>query len=95
MKSKGKTISVALLAASLLGGGGGLACFTWAAEPTEALTATSFAQYQRQIKPQSGESRWLEVPWFLDLHAARQKAAAEGKPMILWSGGGAPPVGGC
>ncbi|GDY07562.1 MAG: hypothetical protein DWI21_14415 [Planctomycetota bacterium] len=65
------------------------------ATSAEALSATTFAQFQKQIKPQPGESRWLEVPWLLDLHAARQKAAAEGKPLFVYSSGGATGIGAC
>ncbi len=59
------------------------------------LGADTFAQIQKQIKPQPGESRWMEVPWFLDLHEARQKAAAEGKPLFIYSSGGATGIGAC
>ncbi len=89
MMNKRKTMSVVLL---LLVSASGLASHTWAAE---ALTATTFAQYQKHIKPQPGESRWMEIPWFLDLHAARQKAAAEGKPLFIYSSGGATGIGAC
>lgn len=64
-------------------------------EPTAPLTAKTFAQVQKQIKPQADESRWITVPWFLDLHAARQKAAAEGKPLFIYSSGGATSIGSC
>lgn len=92
MMDKQKTMSAVLL---LLGSAGVLALHTQAAEQTEALTATTFAQYHRQIKPQPGESRWMEVAWFLDLHAARQKAASEGKPLFIYSTGGATGIGSC
>ena len=59
------------------------------------LNAKTFAQLQKQIKPQPGESRWMEVLWFLDLHEARQKAAAEGKPLFIYSTGGATGIGAC
>ena len=59
------------------------------------LTAENFQQLYQQIRPQPGESRWLEVPWQIDLHAARQKAAAEGKPLFVMSGGGATAIGPC
>lgn len=59
------------------------------------LSAATFAEYQKQIKPQSGESRWMEVPWFLDLHEARRQAAAEGKPLFIYSSGGATGIGAC
>jgi hypothetical protein len=59
------------------------------------LDADTFAPLQKQIRPQPGESRWLELPWLIDLHAARQKAAAEGKPLFVLSGGGATGIGAC
>jgi len=79
----------------LLLGCAGTSALAWAGEPAETLTATTFAQIQKHIKPQPGESRWMEIPWFLDLHAARQKAAAEGKPLFLYSSGGATGIGAC
>jgi hypothetical protein len=42
------------------------------------------------IKPQKGEEKWQEIPWMVDLWAARQKAAAEGKPILLWEMDGHP-----
>ena len=96
-----KTRTAGLLTASLLlGSAGGFACLAGAAEPVapkadEALTATTFAQYQKQIKPQPGESRWMDVPWFIDLHEARQKAAAEGKPLFIYASGGSVSIGSC
>jgi hypothetical protein len=59
------------------------------------LNAETFPQLHKQIRPQPGESRWLELPWLIDLHAARQKAAAEGKPLFVLSGGGATGIGAC
>lgn len=59
------------------------------------LNADSFPQLNKQIRPQPGESRWLEVPWLIDVHEARQKAAAEGKPLFVYSGGGAIGIGAC
>ncbi len=46
----------------------------------------------RLIKPGPGEARWAQVPWApsTDLWAARQKAAAEGKPVLLWYMAGEP-----
>ena len=92
MMNKLKTMSACLL---LLGSAGGLASHMSAAEPTEALTATTFAQHQKHIQPQPGESRWMEISWFLDLHAARQKAATEGKALFIYSSGGATGIGAC
>jgi hypothetical protein len=65
------------------------------AKPAEPLTADTFAPLQKQIRPQPDESRWLEVPWLLDLHEARRQAAALGKPLFVYSGGGATGIGAC
>ena len=81
-----KTMSVLFLAAGVLLG-------RTCAE--EMLTPETFLQYHKQIRPQPGESRWLEIPWLLDLHEARRKAAAEGKPLFVYSGGGATGIGAC
>jgi len=59
------------------------------------LSADNFAQLRQQIRPQPGESRWLEIPWLIDIHEARQRAAALGKPLFVYSGGGATGIGAC
>jgi hypothetical protein len=82
------------LAASFIVGVGGLSAM--AQPPDEVkLDANTVPQLHKQIRPQPGESRWLELPWLIDLHAARQKAAAEGKPLFVLSGGGATGIGAC
>ena len=81
-----------LLCVSLLRGSVALA---QPARDEVKLTADTFPQLHKQIRPQPGESRWLELPWLIDLHAARQKAAAEGKPLFVLSGGGATGIGAC
>src|SRR5262245_56323655 len=66
-----------------------------AAPPAAELTSDTFTALQRQIRPQAGESRWLEISWLLDLHEARRQAAAAGKPLFVYSGGGATGIGAC
>ena len=61
----------------------------------DGIPASQFQALRDLIRPQAGESRWRELDWLTSLHEARMRAAAEGKPILLWSGGGAPPVGGC
>ncbi len=51
-----------------------------------------FPQTHKLIKPQPGESRWREVPWLTSLWEARQKAAAAGKPMVVFTGSGGAPL---
>jgi hypothetical protein len=90
--TKLKPFAGILLGVSLMIGGVALA----QPAPTEVkLTADTFPQLHKQIRPQPGESRWLELPWLIDLHAARQKGAAEGKPLFVLSGGGATGIGAC
>jgi hypothetical protein len=44
------------------------------------------------ILPGKGDSQWLSVSWLpaTNIWAARQKAAAEGKPLFLWYMAGEP-----
>lgn len=75
---------------------GFLFCAASAALPAqEGIPAGEFARLRDLIRPQPGESNWRRVDWLTSLHAARVQAASEGKPILLWSGGGAPPLGGC
>jgi len=61
---------------------------TWA---SRAL-AERFNEIQKLIKPQPGESRWMEIPWQTSLWTARGLAAKEGKPIFLWFGSGGSPA---
>ncbi len=46
------------------------------------------------IKPQAGESRWMEIDWYPSVWEGRKEAARLGKPLFLMAGsGGAPPAG--
>jgi hypothetical protein len=92
--------AVVMLAASVLASTSALTYLLLAAEPPTSqaadaaarkLLAEKFEDVQKLIKPQPGESRWMEIPWQVSLWEARQKAAAEGKPMFVWSGSGGAP----
>lgn len=54
-----------------------------------------FESLHAMIKPQPGESRWMEIDWHPSVWEARQKAAAEGKPLFLMAGSGGAPAAGC
>ena len=60
-----------------------------------AIPADQFLKLHALIKPQPGELRFHEIPWLIDVWEARKKAAAEGKPILVWSGAGGSPVGVC
>jgi RNA polymerase sigma factor (sigma-70 family) len=62
------------------------------------LTPGNFAKLQALIRPQENEWRHLRVHWLTDVVAARKKAAAEDKPIIVLRTGGAgynDPLGSC
>jgi hypothetical protein len=58
-------------------------------------TPATFGKLHKLIKPQPGESRFQEIPWLLSVWEGRQKAAALGKPMLVWAGGWGVPIGVC
>jgi hypothetical protein len=60
-----------------------------------AIPDDQFRKLHTQIKPGPGELRFQQVPWLLDVWEARKKAAAEGKPILVWSGAGGAPIGVC
>lgn len=59
------------------------------------LSTAELEKLHRLIKPQPGESRWMEIAWYPSVWEARQKAAREGKPLFIWAGSGGAPAAGC
>jgi hypothetical protein len=53
-------------------------------------TPDNFAKFHAFLRPRPAEEKWLQIPWMTDLWEARKKAAAEGKPMLLWEMDGSP-----
>ena len=71
-----------------------LAATAGAAEP-KPIPPEQFDAISKLIKPQPGELLFQQIPWLLSVHDARVKAAAEGKPLLIWSGSGGAPLGVC
>lgn len=68
------------------------------ARPPAALDAESFPRIHALIRPQADEWRHLKVNWITDVVAARKRAAAEDKPLVICYTGGAgynEPLGVC
>jgi len=65
------------------------------ADEPKPLPADQFEKLHKLIKPQAGESRWMEIHWYPNIWEARQKAAKEGKPLFIWAGSGGAPAAGC
>ncbi|MCI0425344.1 MAG: hypothetical protein L0Z47_05750 [Actinobacteria bacterium] len=68
---------------------------TLQADEPKAIASDQFDQLHRLIKPQAGESRWMEIDWYPSVWEARQRAAKEGKPLFIWAGSGGAPAAGC
>ena len=59
-----------------------------ARKPAARIPADQFDKLRALIKPLSGG--FDDIPWMTDLCEAREKAAAEGKPLLVWVGDGHP-----
>lgn len=55
-----------------------------------AFAGESFRELHSLIKPKASEESWTRIPWMTSLWEARQRAAAEGKPILLWEMDGHP-----
>ena len=56
----------------------------------EPVPPQQFDALHRTIKPLPREQKWAEIPWMASLWEARQRAAREGKPILLWEMDGHP-----
>lgn len=54
------------------------------------ITDADVAQLRRVIRPAGGEDPFDTIPWETSLWEARAKAAAAGKPILLWEMDGHP-----
>jgi hypothetical protein len=55
----------------------------------DGLTVEEFEKLHRELKPPAGEA-WLSIPWKTSLLEARDLAALEKKPILIWSMDGHP-----
>ena len=61
------------------------------AEPAKTtLSDTEYASTLKAVRPAAGEDRFTQIPWLTSLWEARQKAAEQGKPILLWEMDGHP-----
>ena len=54
-----------------------------------------FEKLHTLIKPETGESRWMEIDWYPTVLEGWKVAAAEGKPIFFMAGSGGAPCAGC
>jgi hypothetical protein len=65
------------------------------ADKSSALSTAEFDALHALIKPQPGESRWMEIDWHPNVWEGREVAAAQGKPIFFMAGSGGAPCAGC
>jgi hypothetical protein len=70
-----------------------VAVLSGAAAAASAIQPAEFAELHALVKPHPGESKWATVPWMTNLQAARERSAAEGKPIFVWRAGGGEVLG--
>lgn len=64
------------------------------AQDAPKFPAEKFDKLLKSIKPQAGEFAWHdEILWFTGIQEAREKAAAEGKPILVWCSADGQPCG--
>ena len=59
----------------------------------EEIPAADFERLHALIKPQPGESPWREIPWLTRVREARRRAAAEDKPLVIFTAADGSPLG--
>jgi len=60
------------------------------AVPAPSPQDGDFEKLHALIKPEADELKFLRVPWLTSVTEARRKAAAEGKPLFIWTMAGEP-----
>ena len=64
-----------------------------AADRVAKIPDDDFQRLYTLIKPQKGESPWREIAWLTNVTDARIKAAAEGKPIVIFTAADGSPLG--
>ena len=60
------------------------------ARAADPFSAEEFAHVHSIVIEGADEQPWQQIPWGTNLWKARQQAAAEGKPILLWEMDGHP-----
>ena len=56
----------------------------------EPIASEQFAKLHSLIRPKPSEQKWERIAWLTSLWVARQRAAEQGKPILLWEMDGHP-----
>lgn len=82
-------MKIRIVLATLLAG-------AWCALPaaTQDVAPADFQKIHKLVKPQAGEFAWYDdIPWLTSVQEAREKAAAQGKPILVWCSADGQPCG--
>jgi hypothetical protein len=60
------------------------------APASDPIPPGQFRPLHDLIKDNAGKEKWAQIPWLTSLWDARKRAAAEGKPILLWEMDGHP-----
>ncbi|QEL16187.1 hypothetical protein [Limnoglobus roseus] len=61
-----------------------------AVSPPPVMSEREFLAVLAAVRPARGEDVFADIPWHTSLWEARQQAASDGKPILLWEMDGHP-----
>jgi hypothetical protein len=64
-----------------------------AREPAVPPDPGDWRALHRVVRPAENESPWRKIAWLTDVTKARKRAAAEGKPLIIFTAADGSPLG--
>jgi hypothetical protein len=65
-------------------------CYSVGGRAAEPISEQAFTTLCALVQPAASEQQWREIPWGTSLWEARERAAREGKPILLWEMDGHP-----
>jgi hypothetical protein len=85
-----------LIGVLLLAGGiqarPGLPAVTLSQAGVPEIAAEDFKRLHDAIRPQPGESPWRDIDWMTSIRGARERAAAEGKAILIFTAADGSPL---
>jgi hypothetical protein len=82
--------SNALRSAGLFAGCAAVALVAARLGAAEPIAPGQFEALHAILQPKQTEQAWMQIPWRTSLWEAREIAAREGKPILLWEMDGHP-----
>jgi len=56
------------------------------------IAPQDFKRLHDLIRPQAGESPWRDIEWMTSIRGARERAAQEGKPLLIFTAADGSPL---